>query len=256
LWSDWLPRLTLPSMSNDLIVAGARNLADWHDACLSSLGIRTRRSKSMWRCEADAPFIYLTAITLSPDPIEQRAELESIASTRSGPISVCDCWSRIDLSDLGFERFESEAWYVRQPDGVSIVPTEVERVSEPESLAEFESATHDGFEASELHELGRFGVYGKAVLDNQDMRVFVRREGGRVVSGSMGYISAGVVGVYAVATVPAFRRKGYGEQVTWAAARSEPSSPAILQPSHQALPMYRRMGFAPVGAYTKWLRLP
>jgi hypothetical protein len=248
-------RLTLPYVSSDLIAAGATNMADWHDACLSSLGVRARRSKSMWVCEGEAPFIYLTAITLSPDSVGQRVELERIVDADSGPIAVCDSWSRLDLSDLGFEVFESEAWYVREPEGM-VVPPEVERVREPRMLAEFESANTDGFGSLELHELGAFGVYGKAVLDDPRMHVFVRREGGRVVSGSMGFVSAGVVGVYAVATVPPFRRRGYGEAVTWAATLAEPSLPAVLQPSHEGLPMYRRMGFAPIGSYTKWLRLP
>jgi GNAT superfamily N-acetyltransferase len=241
-------------MSNDFSSAGARNLADWHDACLHSLGIETRRTRSMWWCDGDAPFIYLTAITLTPEPDEQRRDIERIAQAHERPISVCDCWSHLDLTDLGFEKFESEAWYVREPDGIRPPDEKVERVSDPDALAEFESANTDGFEATELHELGHFGVYGTAVLEDPRIRVFVRRDGGKVTSGSMACISGGVVGVYAVATVPNFRRRGYGEQVTWAAVRSAPSSPAILQPSHEGLSLYRRMGFGPIGSYSKWLR--
>lgn len=243
-------------VSDDLSTAGARNLADWHDACLHSLGVSTRRSPSMWWCEEEAPFIYLSVITLAPEPNQQRAEIERMARAHKRPIAVCDCWSRLNLADLGFEQFESEAWYVREPDGLPPPDKEVERVSEPDALAEFESASTDGFEAAELHELGRFGVYGSTVLQDPRLRIFVRRERGKVVSGSMACISAGVVGVYAVATVPAARRLGYGEQVTWAAVRSAPTSTAILQPSHDGLSLYRRMGFGPLGSYTKWLRLP
>jgi hypothetical protein len=243
-------------MSDDLSTAGARNLADWHDACLHSLGVATRRSSSMWWCEEEAPFIYLSAITLVPEPNEQRVEIERMARAHRRPISVCDCWSRLDLADLGFEKFESEAWYVREPGGLPRPHEGVERVSEPDALAEFESANTDGFGAVELHELGHFGVYGGSVLQDPRIRIFVRRESGKVVSGSMACMSAGVVGVYAVATVPAARRLGYGEQVTWAAVQSAPSWTAILQPSHEGLSLYLRMGFRPLGSYTKWIRLP
>jgi hypothetical protein len=250
------PSLTLRCVLGDPSAASASNLADWHDACLHSLAIPTQRSESMWLCEEDAPFIYLTAITLNGDAEKQRSLIARIAAQDARPLSVCDCWSHLDLSDLGFERFESEAWYVRERDEVPQAVEEVERVLSPASLAEFESASTDGFGSIELHELGPFGVYGTGVLDDPRIRIFVRRVHGKVVSGSMGCISAGVIGVYAVATIPGFRRRGYGEQVTWAATASAPSLPAVLQPSHEGLGMYRRMGFVPVGSYTKWLRLP
>jgi hypothetical protein len=236
--------------------AGANNLADWHDACLNSLGVRTRRSDVMWLCEEDAPFIFLTAITLSPDSDAVRPELERFVANSGGAISVCDCWSQLDLGDLGFEMFEEEAWYVRASRAAPDVSPEVELVREPRALTEFEHASTAGFETPELHELEPYGVYGKPILEDPRMHLFVRRDGGRVVSGSIGCVSSGVVGVYSVATVPAFRRRGYGEQVTWAAVGSAPSLPAILQPSEEGAALYRRMGFAPVGRYTKWLRLP
>jgi hypothetical protein len=243
-------------MAVDAVTAGARNIADWHDACLNSLGVRTSRSERLWLCEENAPFIFLTAITLDQNSDGQRSDVERLASEASGPVSVCDCWSRLDLYDLGFEKFEEEAWYLRGPGGPSPEVPEVERVTEPKALAEFEHASTDGFETQELHELEPYGVYGKRVLEDPRMRIFVRRVGGRVVSGSIACVSSGVIGVFSVATVPAFRRRGYGEEVTWAAVRSEPSLPAILQPSVEGAALYRRMGFEPVDRYTKWGRLP
>ncbi len=243
-------------MAVDAVTAGAHNIADWHDACLNSLGVRTSRSERLWLCEENAPFIFLTAITLDQNSDGQRSDVERLASEASGPVSVCDCWSRLDLRDLGFEKFEEEAWYLRDPGGPSPEVPDVERVTEAGALAEFEHASTDGFETQELHELEPFGVYGKGVLEDPRMRIFVRRVGGRVVSGSIACVSSGVIGVFSVATVPAFRRRGYGEEVTWAAVRSEPSLPAVLQPSVEGAALYRRMGFEPVDRYTKWLRLP
>jgi hypothetical protein len=240
----------------DVVSAGAHNLADWHDACLSSLGVRTSRSQRLWLCEENAPFIFLTAITLDQDSNGQRSDIERLVSDGSGAIAVCDCWSRLDLHDLGFEKFEKEAWYLRSPGGSLPQVPAVERVQQPAALAEFEHANTEGFGTLELHELEPYGVYGKTVLQDPRMQFFVRRVGGRVVSGSIACISSGVVGVFAVATVPSFRRRGYGEEVTWAAVQSEPSLPAMLQPSEEGAALYRRMGFEPIDCYTKWLRLP
>jgi ribosomal protein S18 acetylase RimI-like enzyme len=237
------------------VSAGAHNLADWHDACLHSLGVRTHRSSDMWVCEEKAPFIYLSAITLSSNHSAQRSRLERLVEQRGDAIAVCDCWSRLELHDLGFEVFEEEAWYLRNV-GSSSSEADVERVVDPGGLAEFEHASTAGFETPELHELEPFGVYGRSVLDDPRIRVFVKRQEGRVVSGSIACISAGVIGVYAVATLPGFRRRGFGSQVTWAAVRSEPSLPSILQPSEEGAGLYRSMGFVPMGRYTKWLRLP
>jgi GNAT superfamily N-acetyltransferase len=209
----------------------------------------------MWLCTESAPFIYLSAITLNEESAEQRSMLERLAAEDDRAVSVCDCWSHLDLHDLGFEKFEEEAWYVRNPGGLPPIG-DIERVRGPEALREFEHANTEGFETKELHELEPFGVYGEAVLKDPRMHVFVRRKEGRVVSGSIACVSSGVVGVYSVATVPAFRRHGYGEEVTWAAMAAEPSLPATLQPTHEGAALYRRMGFVPVGRYTKWLRLP
>jgi hypothetical protein len=242
-------------MTFDVVAAGAYNIADWHDACLSALGIASERSSSMWLCTESAPFIFLTAITLTEEPSEPRSVLERLTRQEDRAIAVCDCWSRLDLRDLGFEKFEEQAWYLREP-GDTRLPNDVERVRDPVALAEFEHANTDGFETKELHQLGRFGVYGEGILNDPRIQVFVRRNGRRVVSGAMACISSGVVGVYSVATVPAFRRRRYGEEVTWAAVAADPSLPAILQPSPEGAALYRRMGFVPVGRYTKWLRLP
>ena len=82
-------------MATDMVTAGAHNIADWHDACLSSLGVRTSRSQRLWLCEGNAPFIYLTAITLDKDSSGQRSDIERLLVDGSGAISVCDCWSRL-----------------------------------------------------------------------------------------------------------------------------------------------------------------
>jgi GNAT superfamily N-acetyltransferase len=58
-----------------------------------------------------------------------------------------------------------------------------------------------------------------------------------------------------VATLPEFRRRGLGGLVTAAAANRgfEMGCPAVvLQASPMGLPVYRRLGFRPLGGYTIW----
>ena len=58
-----------------------------------------------------------------------------------------------------------------------------------------------------------------ASLDDPDMRYFIGRVNGQAVSTSIGVISDGVVGIFGVATKPAYRRRGYGTAMTWARAK-------------------------------------
>ncbi len=74
------------------------------------------------------------------------------------------------------------------------------------------------------------------------------------VSTSAAIVSDGMVGIYAVATSPPARRRGYGEALTWAAARSDDVLPATLQASTLGAPVYARMGFRTVGSFTIWTR--
>ena len=70
----------------------------------------------------------------------------------------------------------------------------------------------------------------------------------------MAYVSSGVVGVYGVATLPEYRRRGCAESMTWAAIQSGLGLPAVLQPTPMAESMYQRMGFAEVGRLQMWRR--
>jgi len=67
-------------------------------------------------------------------------------------------------------------------------------------------------------------------------------------------VSDGFVGVYAVATTPSARGRGYGEALTWAAVASEPNLPATLQASEMGRPIYERMGFRTMASFTVWTK--
>jgi ribosomal protein S18 acetylase RimI-like enzyme len=63
------------------------------------------------------------------------------------------------------------------------------------------------------------------------------------------------VGVYSVATLPGFRRRGYGESLLRAAvaANSATRKPIVLQSTEAGYALYRRMGFRDVTKFTVYL---
>jgi GNAT superfamily N-acetyltransferase len=240
----------------DLVRAAAHNLAAWHESWLSALGLTCGHSRSLWWCRDAAPFIYHGAVTLERGSAGLVDEVEQLRAQRApGPFSVCDSWSELDLGALGFMRFRVGSWLVRAPaPAIRTSPPElfVDEVRTESALETFERASIDGFESVALHRLGRFGVHPPAALDDERMRLFAGRVRDRVVSVAMAYCSDDVVGVYGVATLPEFRRRGYGREMTWAAALAAPELPAALQPSPAAEAIYRSMGFEELRDFTTW----
>ena len=53
---------------------------------------------------------------------------------------------------------------------------------------------------------------------------------------------------------PDARGRGYGEALTWHAARADPSLPSMLISSDVGRPIYERMGFLPLQRITLWYR--
>jgi len=81
---------------------------------------------------------------------------------------------------------------------------------------------------------------------------WIGRVDGRVVATSRVSIGAGVAGLYAVATLPAYRGRGYGRAMTIAAlgaARSIGFRIGVLQASDLGYSVYRRLGFRDLFSY-------
>ena len=74
------------------------------------------------------------------------------------------------------------------------------------------------------------------------------------VAAASAWAAHGMVNVTLVATLPEARRKGYGEALTWAASRLDPTLPAMLLSSDDGRPVYERMGYLPLHRITLWYR--
>lgn len=76
------------------------------------------------------------------------------------------------------------------------------------------------------------------------------------VASSQLFVHQGIAGIYYVATLPGFRRRGFGEAVTAhaiAVGRSLGCTAATLQASPMGLPIYERMGFQRVSHYHQYI---
>ncbi len=92
------------------------------------------------------------------------------------------------------------------------------------------------------------------LLEEPTIAVFVGRVDGTPVSCSRLATSGNTAGVYNVATPAAFRGKGYGEALTWAAiaeGAQRGCTNSVLQASDVGYPIYRRMGFVDLGRYVQ-----
>ena len=240
-----------------MLEAAARNLAGWHECNLRALGISSVRSDEYWECldPKPVPAIYHRLITLAPETTAQVVGDE--AGDVSGAMSLCDSWAHLDMGGHGFSLDEDGEWFVRPVGHIGRVgPRElsIERVDNEDALAEFEHASIEGFESPGLHELGRGGLHAAGILDDDAMTVLVGRIEGRVVTAAMAYVSDGVIGVFGVATLPRYRRHGYGAAMTWEALNVAPDLPSVLQPSASGKPGYIRLGYRPIGAFRNWFR--
>ena len=242
-------------MSYDaLLPAAAANLAGWHDLQLTGLGHRTLVRDGWWLTPDDAPGLYLRAIALVPGA--QLAAIEPLLSP-TGWCGISDPWAAIDLGPSGFTLDGDRPW-MRRPAGPIApgpLPTDlrIERVADAAALADFERAAACGFEAT-IPEAGAW--HDPSTLADARQAHWLARDGRDPVGTATAFRHAGVVGIYAVSTVPAYRRRGVGATLTETAVSLDPSLPAVLQASDEAIGLYRSLGFETMGAFRTWVRAP
>lgn len=85
---------------------------------------------------------------------------------------------------------------------------------------------------------------------------WIGRVDGSVVATSRISIGAGVAGLYAISTLPAYRDRGFGRAMTIAALRAAASLGhriGVLQSSEQGYGVYQRLGFRELFTYEVWV---
>ena len=99
-------------------------------------------------------------------------------------------------------------------------------------------------------------LFGPEFRTDPDVRMFCARLDGEPVGTSIAIRTGDVGGVYAVGTAKSARKRGVGTASTWAtidAAHDWGCHTVVLQSSHMALSIYRRMGFEVVAPYVTFV---
>ena len=132
---------------------------------------------------------------------------------------------------------------------------EIRIASEPADVAAFRGVAERGFGMPEG--MGTLAV-ADAVIARPDVDLLLGRVGGEPVATALVRTSVPVGGIYFVACEEAWRRRGYGEALTWAAVAAGAARGArfaSLQASQLGAPVYARMGFATPAHYC-WFASP
>lgn len=98
--------------------------------------------------------------------------------------------------------------------------------------------------------LARFG------FDAAPYRMYLGRLEGRPVATNILFCGAGVASVFGVGTLPEVRGQGIGAAITlqpYLDARAQGYHTGVLFATEAGLPVYRRLGFAEVGAISRYL---
>jgi GNAT superfamily N-acetyltransferase len=138
--------------------------------------------------------------------------------------------------------------HAQVPEGVEIV-----RVTDPELLAELVEVEIGSFETDRpVAE----GLLSPSQLSLPNVRLYAAIADGRAVAQAITNTQGGAVGVFGVATLPEYRRRGIGTAITAFAidAVRDEADLAWLQSSELGRGLYERMGFRPVSDWDVWTR--
>ena len=132
------------------------------------------------------------------------------------------------------------------PSGLS-----VQAVTDPATLRLFNDTFATAFD---LPREGVDLVFGRGLLVVPDATPYLGWVDDRPVAMALGFTSHRIALVFAVGTLPAFRRRGLGEAMAWRAALGgrHDCIAAYLTASAQGVPLYARMGFRHVVDYQRW----
>ena len=94
-----------------------------------------------------------------------------------------------------------------------------------------------------------------ALLDARGLTMYLGFVDGLPVTTAMTYYIDGVALVFNICTIPAYRRRGLGEAMTWQAAfagMNDGCDVSFLQASRMGMPLYERMGYRHVVNFHTW----
>lgn len=178
--------------------------------------------------ERGLPMLWWIGPSSRPANLGERLAAHGLAATGGMPGMA------LDLSALA------------QPDALPSALTVISATTE-QALEEWSHVAGRGFGIpSSLHPMLREMALRQTSRPDPQWVYYLGRLDGRPVATSALFLSAGVAGIYCVATIPEARRRGIGAHLTYAVlshAREQGYGVSILQPSQMGLHIYEELGF-------------
>lgn len=263
LETGWLP--TTPVGDTYL----RRFLHNWAGMCAATaraLGGDSRDLPAVLMADSGRPVVFFNCATLIQPLSAQTAAatLDEIAaffafadSSHRAEVLLVSAWPTGDLRPSGWSLMGHPP-ILLQPAGAVSRPTppdvDIQEVRDLEALHAWERVVIEGYPLDGVAGAPAGTVTAESWLDEPRLRLWVGWVGNRPVSASSSWTEHGINDVTLVATIPDARGRGYGEALTWHAARADPSLPAMLLSSDAGRSIYERMGFLPLQRITLWYR--
>jgi ribosomal protein S18 acetylase RimI-like enzyme len=96
-------------------------------------------------------------------------------------------------------------------------------------------------------------VYGSEFAWTGELRGYVGFLNGKAVTTSAAALTGDVVGLYSVATMPAYRRLGYAEAIMRQVIEQAGAAGTVLQSTRSGLSLYERMGYRMVTNFSVYI---
>jgi len=131
---------------------------------------------------------------------------------------------------------------------------QIRRVTDATGVEDHRAVVTDGFGVARSVAIETTGI---DLLGTPECTIYVGYAAGLPVTSGLGWRSGRTIGVYAISTVPAARRRGYGEAMTArvvADGIAAGCDVAVLQASEVGRPIYERLGFRVDVRYNAYAR--
>ncbi|MEU7898258.1 GNAT family N-acetyltransferase [Nonomuraea sp. NPDC049152] len=164
-------------------------------------------------------------------------------------------WPTPDLSGEGLELMGHPPLMLRPPGGTRPAVPETLRivpVADRLGLDDFVGTLVEAYPMPEA----KGTIFGDVRVLRGPVKLFVGYVGDQPVATSGARLGHGIVDVEWVSTLPAYRGRGIGTALTWAATAVEPDQPAMLIASDEGRPVYEAMGYLRLMRLTMWHRPP
>lgn len=244
-----------------IVERSAQILASFWDFPAARMNQDRVHWQEVWGVDTGSPAAPLNNATLvrpleTSNAREVIARLDQFYQGALGGYTLWDVWQNVDLTPFGLKGF-TQPCMVRPAGGAPAkIPPELSIVEahDAASLGLVERAVIEGSPIPELRLPEPRAIWDERILNAPEFRLWVGLAEGRPVSCALAHIAYGFVFVGFVATVPAFRRRGFAHALTARAVNADPSLPAILHASEMGQPIYARLGFESVASATLWVR--